>query len=72
MRGGKCECSKWKRAACAARALIRLRHLLPQREKERPNGSDYFSFAAFFSSSALSVFSHENSVALCFLPAPSV
>jgi hypothetical protein len=30
-----------------------------------------YSFAAFFSSSALSVFSQENAVAVCFLPAPS-
>ena len=30
-----------------------------------------YSFAAFLSSSALSVFSHEKAVAVCFLPAPS-
>lgn len=30
-----------------------------------------YSFAAFFNSSALSVFSHENAVALCVLPVPS-
>ena len=38
----------------------------------RPGLVAYFSFAALRSSSALSVFSQEKAVALCFLPAPSV
>lgn len=32
----------------------------------------YFKPAALRSSAALSVFSHENAVAVCFLPEPSV
>ncbi len=37
-----------------------------------PRFAAYFSFAALRRASALSVFSHEKAVALCFLPSPSV
>lgn len=58
-----------KRAAFAAR--LSLSPAL-SREREREQEHYFFRPAALRSASALSVFSQEKAVALCFLPLPSV
>ena len=64
-------------AVCKKRRAASLRPVCPSSalratfSREGSRQKAYYSFAAFFSCSALSVFSQEKAVAVCFLPVPS-
>lgn len=62
---------RFRAKGCGGQKNNEPHHCGPSVSRCRPDAA-YFSFAAFFSASALSVFSHEKAVAVCFLPAPSV